>query len=158
MLIESSNMKARDTAELLLIATATAAAWFLRPSLPAQMAFGELILAAAVLLLAQGLIRDLYVKFSARRVEHATQASGTPKRGIFCMCMESTLGVVGIVAGAALLLSGISARVQLPSFFWPGCILITCLFGFIIKNYVLDWQTWPWRIRREENHSSVVFW
>jgi len=153
-------MKRRDTIELILIAFVSAAAWFLRASLPAELAIGELILAAAVMLLGQGLIRDLYVKFSASRAASAAQPDGPtpPKKGLFCMCMESTIGVVGVVAGGALLLSGISARVQLPIFFWPACVALTCLFGFVIKNYVLDWQTWPWRIRREEDHSSVVFW
>jgi hypothetical protein len=88
-----------------------------------------------------------------------TEPGGKPTRQpIFCMCMESSVGVVGVVAGGALLLSGIRAQVQLAGVFWPAFVFFTCLIGFVIKNYVFDWQTWPWRIRRVEDHSSIVFW
>src|SRR5262245_48252220 len=107
-----STMTTREKVELLLICIVAGAAWFLAAKLPQKLAVGEVVLAASVFLLGQGLLRDLWIKYVVKPA-----APAEPRR-IVCMCMESTVGVVGVTAGAAILLCGIRSSVQLPNVFW----------------------------------------
>jgi hypothetical protein len=127
------------------------------------------ILTASVLLLGQGLIRDLWMKYGAKREHPAAEAQSTatdaaqtgpaappkPQR-IVCMCAESTVGVAGVVAGLTVVLCGIRSTVDLPSVFWPALVLIVGVTGFIIKDYVLDWKSRS--VRRVKDHSSIIPW
>ena len=72
------------------------------------------------------------------------------------MCMESTVGASGVIAGCAILLCGIRTSVELPLVFWPLLILVVCAIGFAIKDLVIDWKTW--KIRHEKDHQSIIPW
>ena len=143
-------MTTREKVELLLICCVAGAAWFFTARLPHQLAAGELILAASVFLLSQGLLRDLWIKYVVKPA-----APAQPRR-IVCMCMESTVGVAGVTAGAAILLCGIRSSVQLPQLFWPLLVLCVGVVGFVIKDFVIDWKTW--KVRKEKDHQSVIPW
>jgi hypothetical protein len=143
-------MTTREKVELLLICILAAAAWFFAPKLPQKLAIGEVVLAASVFLLGQGLLRDLWIKYVVKPA-----APAEPRR-IVCMCMESTVGVVGVSAGGAILLCGIRSSVALPGIFWPLLILIVGAVGFAIKDFVIDWKTW--KVHREKDHQSVIPW
>jgi hypothetical protein len=144
-------MTRRESVELCVIAAAAVAACFI-PRLPTTIPIGYLVLAVSVGLLGQGLIRDLFIKYG--------KAAGVPaaaqKRGMVCMCMESTVGVAGVIAGLCVLFIGVSRRIILPPYFWPAAIIVVGLIGFIIKDYILDWTTWPWRNRKQKDHSSDI--
>jgi hypothetical protein len=155
LLREEFLMTRREVGELCLIAAAAGSACFI-PRLPATIPIGELVLAGSVALLAQGLIRDLVIKYGG--ASKGAQTAPAQKRGIVCMCMESTVGVAGVAAGICVLLAGIRRPVALPVYFWPVAIAVVGVTGFIIKDYVIDWTRRPWRIRKEKDHSSVVFW
>ena len=77
-------MRTREKTELGLIAVVAALAWFFAAKFPARLSVGYLILAAAVLLLGQGLLRDLWIKFGAGRdhpaasPEHAASPKTAP--------------------------------------------------------------------------------
>ncbi len=150
-------MTLREKVELLLISAAAGAAAAI-PGLPRRVATGELILAASVLLLGQGLIRDLWIKYRAPKPPPAPADAAEPSkpRGLFCMCMESTVGMLGVIAGCGIVLAGVRHPIDLPAYFWPVAVLVIGVIGFVIKDYVLDWKTWS--IRREKDHQNVVFW
>jgi hypothetical protein len=143
-------MTTREKVELLLICIVAAAAWFFAAKLPHNLRAGEIILAASGILLFQGLLRDLWIKYVAR------PPAPVQPRKIMCMCMESTVGASGVIAGAAILLCGIRHSVDLPQLFWPLLILIVGIVGFAIKDLVIDWKTW--RVRKEKDHQSVIPW
>lgn len=103
----------------------------------------NLLLLSAVLLLLQGFLRDLYLLRSGRWSRH----SGG-RRGWF-LCMESTLGL--FLLGQAALLSAIRAdvSVQLPVSGWMLLLSLWWLFGYSIRDFVLE-------LRRDPNHFNLL--
>ena len=156
-------MRTREKIELGLIATVAVTTWFFATRLPVKLPAGYLILAASVLLLGQGLLRDLYVKYIAKKDHPAVaaaaaidgQPANAPKK-IVCMCMESTVGVAGVVGGLAILLCGIGSIVEVPFYFWPALVLCVGVVGFVIKDFVLDWKARS--VRRVKDHQSIIPW
>lgn len=146
-----SFMTSREKGELVLIAVAIGASAALKNKMPAKLSSGDLVLYASILLLAQGLVRDLWIKYAAPKVEAKPKKSGP-----ICMCMESTVGVLGVIAGLMLLFVGTQTPMKLASWFWPALVGGVLVIGFLIKDFVLDWRTRS--IRREKDHQSIVFW
>ncbi len=160
-------MRTREKIELGLIATVAVATWFFATRLPVKLPAGYLILAASVLLLGQGLLRDLYVKYVAKKDHPAADpstgsgptpstGSGTAPKRIVCMCMESTVGVAGVIGGLAILLCGIGRIIEVPTFFWPALVIGVGVVGFVIKDFVLDWKARS--VRRVKDHQSIIPW
>jgi len=146
-----SFMTSREKSELVLIAVAIGASTALKNKLPAKMSSGDLVLYASIVLLAQGLVRDLWIKYATPKVE-----AKPAKTGPICMCMESTVGVLGVIAGLLLLFVGTRTPLELATWFWPAVVGGVLVLGFLIKDFVLDWRTRS--IRREKDHQSIVFW
>ena len=138
-----------EKAELSLVACAVALSVPLRPWLPTAMAPGLLILSASGLLLFQGLLRDLWIKYG-------TRPDGEAGTKILCMCMESTIGTTGVIAGAAALLGGLGGVWSLPGLFWPLFALGVGSTGFLIKDLIIDVDHRS--IRREKGHRSIIVW
>ena len=192
-------MRTREKIELGLIATVSVVTWFFATRLPVKLPAGYLILAASVLLLGQGLLRDLYVKYVAKKDHPAADpstgsglapstgsglapstgsglapstgsglapstgsglapstGSGTAPKRIVCMCMESTVGVAGVIGGLAVLLCGIGRIIEVPTFFWPALVIGVGVVGFVIKDFVLDWKARS--VRRVKDHQSIIPW
>ena len=122
----------------------------IRHKLPAKIEVGEAVLLAAVLLLVQGLVRDLVGQRIAR-----AQAAG-PLARITCVCAESTIGVGLIVAGALLVLAWSPIVLRTPAVTWPIAVAIVMVFGFATRHLVIDWRAR--RLRWEPNHAGVVVW
>lgn len=149
-----SFMTSREKGELVLILLAVAAAATLHARLPAKMSSGDIVLYASILLLAQGLVRDLWIKFTGPKpTENAAPKHAS---GPICMCVESTVGVLGVIVGLLFVFVGTQTSVKLESWFWPTLVGGTLTFGFLIKDFVLDWRTRS--IRREKDHQNIVFW
>ncbi|MFA9419595.1 MAG: hypothetical protein ACERLB_05555, partial [Gammaproteobacteria bacterium] len=87
-------MTKTETIELGLIPVLGAGFWLMAPLLPDRIGAGKLLLWTSALLLLQSLIRDLWL---LARQKHNVKP-GPPKKER-CMCVESTVGATGIVAG-----------------------------------------------------------
>ncbi len=136
--------------ELGLIPLAGAALWLSAPALPSRTDFGTLLLLASSLFLAQGLIRDLCLLAEAKRHLPEPGSRVSP-----CMCLESAIGLTGVLSGLALLGVGLSGRIAMTPGRWTFAALAVLLTGFALKDFVFEWS--PWRIRREKNHLNVIF-
>lgn len=155
-------MNKTDKVEIALICLATVLAAAATKILPRQLALGEIALAASALLLGQGLARDLWLKYGRKNVAEPVcvvrKGNDTPtgnRKPAACMCVESSIGAFGIVAGALALLSGASGTATLPVYFWPVLVPTVGFIGFAMKSLVIDWKAR--RIRIESDHSSVRF-
>ena len=114
------------------------------------MPIGMLALVAASVLLTQGLLRDAWLLWRRR------QADSTPaETGQRCLCVESGLGVLALVVGVALLLSGTGGTVTLQRLGWAVLVVTSLATGFALKNWVFEWN--PWRLRREKDHANIIF-
>lgn len=133
----------------LIIALALSVVWAI-PYLPAVIRWGDLILAAAVLILVQTLLRDLIILAGRRQASGPTR----PRRVARCMCVESLIGLGGVLVGGLLLGSGLSSPVELPCWGYGLTILLSLGLGFGVKDLVLHLK--PLAIRREPNHHSIV--
>lgn len=141
----------REKGELVLIVLATSGSAALHTRFPAKLSSGDIVLYASILLLAQGLVRDLWIKYTTPKPTAKPEAVGP-----ICMCVESTVGVLGVIAGLLLLFAGTHTPLKLASWFWPVLVCGVLIVGYLIKDLVLDWRTKT--IRREKDHQSIVFW
>jgi hypothetical protein len=139
-----------EKAELILIAMISVIFWFFAPKLPVIFGFGKLLLDLSAILLFQSLIRDLWL---LTKKKHEAQTS--PKRLMRCMCIESTIGAIGVIIGAFLLGSGLDQPIIMEQWMWGTIVMVTMSFCFVIKDYVIKLN--PLRIRKDKDHQSIVF-
>ena len=145
-----SDMTAAERTELALIPLAGVVVWLLAERLPASIGIGSILLAASVLLLFQGLIRDLWLLFKRRR-----QSQTGPRQEALCMCVESTVGVTGVVAGLILVGAAADTTLVMSQALWVMLAVVVLALGFAIKDFVFEWR--PFRIRRDKDHVNLVF-
>lgn len=133
--------------ELGLISLPGLAVWLMPGVLPASIGMGSLLLWASALLLLQGLLRDLWLL--------ARQQPTRPQIRLRCMCIESTVGLAGVIAGLVILGSVFDWMVSMETWIWSLLLTLVLLSGFVIKDYVFVWP--PLRIRKVKNHGAIVF-
>jgi len=119
-----------------------------------QVSVGRIFLLASVFLLVQSLIRDLWllVRDKRKSKSHALKAKAITAR---CMCVESTIGIIGVIIGLVLLGSNVTIMIMMDYWHWSVLAVLVSSFGFGVKDYVLEWN--PWRIRRDKDHMNIVF-
>jgi len=137
-----------EKAELTIIAIVTISTFLLAPAIRVELAVSRLVLYAAATLLLQGLVRDLWIL--ARRVARPEAAKVEAR----CVCLESAVGLLGILLGLMMFALGLGGSVSLGSLAWCASIFSVLLLGFTIKDYVMEWH--PWRIYQEKNHINVI--
>ena len=145
-----SDMTTAEKVEIGVIPIVGLVLWLMTASLPSQISIGSLLLGSSVLLLLQGLIRDLWL---ISKQNHQTQA-GQPQTAM-CMCVESTAGVTGVVAALIILGSGIDSQLPVGSWIWGAFAVAVLSVGFVIKDFVFEFR--PFRIRREKDHMNIIF-
>ena len=138
-----------ERTELALIPVAAATTWTLAARLPTAPGVGTLLLVGAVLLLLQGLLRDLWLLWRRRTAPPA----GQPRR-MACLCLESTLGSTGVLAGLVVLGSGLPWRLALPAWGWGLLVGGVLALGFAIKDVVIALR--PLRVVRDPDHLNIV--
>ncbi|RLA13742.1 MAG: hypothetical protein DRQ59_04655 [Gammaproteobacteria bacterium] len=136
--------------ELALIPVLGIGTWLLAPLLPARIGIGKLLLWTSALLLLQSLVRDFWLL--ARQKHNLEPGPLTKAR---CMCVESTLGATGIVAGIIILGSGVDRLVTMNGWSWGLLVMLVMATGLFIKDFVVEWG--PLRFRRDKNHMNIVF-
>ena len=144
-------MSAPSTAvrlEIALVAATVVPVALVRHRLPHAVALGDLFFAGAIVLLAQGLARDLARLASRRRA--------VAERKVTCVCVESVVGLGSVVAGAALVIAGSSVRVPMAPAAWPLALACVALLGTATREIVFDWRRG--RFRREVDHGANVVW
>ncbi len=142
-------MKRLEWFELGLIVLVTVLTWVMAGRLPLVMGLGRILLICSALLLFQGLLRDLVLLHRSTREKQ----QANPRQAL-CMCMESTVGITGIVAGSILLLGGFSHSIGMSEVYWTGLIGLTLVTGFLIKDLVIE--TGPLRIVRDPDHVNII--
>lgn len=169
-------MSKLERVELLLIAPAGVGwAWSISVLSPMDissldLSLGHWVLWASALLLFQTLIRDLWLMRRKPRAGESVSSRGirsinrpvdppvdppVDKGSGRLMCIESSLGMVGVVIGAGLFLSGLGGRIELG---FGSVVLLGWLVlvgGFLIKDWVID-ATDGLRFRRDPDHRNIV--
>lgn len=121
---------------------------WLTPGNGITLEMGESIAAGALLLLIQGFFRDLYLLWESKR----SQPAPTSAR---CFCIESAVGLTGVICGIGLTAIGFSHSIHLEATQVMILIGAVLVLGFLLKDFVFEWS--PWRIFREKNHAQVIF-
>lgn len=144
-------MTSAEKVEVGLIPLVGMAVWLTAPNLPSHVSISSLLLGSSVLLLFQGLLRDLWLISIQNR-----HTQNEPPQQALCMCVESTIGVTGVAAGLILLGSGASdLQLSIASGMWSGLSVAMLVTGFWIKDFVFEWR--PFRVRRDKDHLNIVF-
>lgn len=144
------SLSPAEKVELAAIPLAAAATAVLGPRTGVRLELGELVAGAALLILIQGFFRDLWLLREARRKQAAA-----PAREARCLCVESALGMTGVVAGIGLVGLGLTAPVAVSAAGLAGGVAAAMAAGFLLKDYVFEWS--PWKIYREKDHAQVIF-
>jgi hypothetical protein len=142
-------MTREEWVEVLVIGAVASMSWLAWPYFPSPTPVWQIVLGVSALLLLQSLVRDVAIVLRTR-----SAASEEPRKEASCMCLESTVGATGIVAGAVLAGLGSSAQVALGR---PGFVLAvagTMTLGFVIKDWVISWR--PLGVRREKDHLNLI--
>ena len=71
------------------------------------------------------------------------------------MCVESTVGATGVVAGLVVLGSAMDSTLSTSPLLVSTVVIGVLVVGFAIKDLILDFR--PFRIRREKDHLNIVF-
>lgn len=108
-----------------------------------------MFLTVAALILAQSLLRDLWLLSRLRR-----SPTGVQRRAASCMCVESTVGLVGVLIGSILLGAGGSATLRIQPWGWAALVGLAMSFAFLLKDFVIEWK--PWRIVRDKDHVNIA--
>lgn len=144
------RMTAAEKFELALIPLTGVAIVLAGDWLPASIGIGSILLATSVLLLFQGLIRDLWLLSNSSR-----RLYSDARQEVLCMCVESTVGVTGVTAGLIILGSGIDLRLPMSAWIWAGLAVAVLTIGFLVKDLVFEGR--PFRIRQDKNHVNIIF-
>ena len=140
-------MTSAERFELSCAPLAAAAAWVAWPALPHRAAIGYVLLAASALLLLQSLLRDLWLLRAARgRTSDPRTASA--------MCVESLVGMAGVVAGGLASFAAAAATIELSRVALALGVLAVVVAGFLLKDWVVERR--PWRLRREPDHLNLI--
>ena len=139
-----------EKVELGAVAAVPALVAWLAPRPHLALEAGELVAGAALLILVQGFFRDLWLLRQAKR-----NPAAAPAREAQCMCVESALGMTGLLAGIGLVAVGLDGVVALTPPALTAAVFGTMLAGFLLKDFVFEWS--PWRIYREKDHAQVIF-
>lgn len=136
--------------EIVAIVIFVLSVYFIKDIFPSNIAVGNLLLNASSMLLAQSLIRDVWFIFNARSTKQLV-----PKKIAQCMCLESTVGISGVLIG--ILLIGVKIDWLIVMTWWTWMILVGIILsiGFYIKDFVFEWR--PWRVYRDKNHMNIIF-
>jgi len=138
-----------ETSELCLIFALTLFLGLGGVILPSSLSLGRIILFFSALLLFQGLVRDVSLLIRDR---HITQ--DVPAKAAHCLCMESSIGILGVTLGLFIWATGVQQSLTMTSPLWSLIILLVLLFGFFIKDYVIAWK--PLHIRKEKDHLNLI--
>ena len=71
------------------------------------------------------------------------------------MCLESTVGITGVLIGAGFLGFGSNLPIVMDKGWWSVLVVLIFGTGFVIKDFVIEAN--PWRIIRDRNHMNIVF-
>ena len=142
-------MTGAERIELAIIPIIGLGIFYLAAVFPDDIPAGRLFLAMSALILFQSLLRDLWL-LSRQRSDEQTHGVSAQ-----CMCIESTVGMTGILIGAVILGAGIGEPVSMGDWSWSILVMAILSCGFLMKDFVFEWN--PWRIRRDKNHLNIVF-
>ena len=142
-----------EYAELLLILLLVVfVVWWFAPQYQV-ISLARLCLWLSVLLLSQSLIRDSWLLWH-KLVKRQSDEKETVEP-LSCMCIESTVGAVGVLVGIILALSGFEVMLELGSTGWGVSVFLVLAVGFLVKDWLFGWQ--PWRLLRDKDHKNIVF-
>ncbi|CAM2846925.1 hypothetical protein [Rariglobus hedericola] len=135
--------------ELGLIALATGALALVAGRLPKELEIGSFLAIGALALLGQGLLRDIWLLTKQRRA-----GAGVHREEARCICMESTVGLGGVLTGILLTALAVPFAVTMAEWAWPLAGGLVWCAGFAVKDVVIQWT--PWKLRRVKDHGSIL--
>lgn len=136
-----------EKTEILLIPFIGWLVWQLNMSNSLELT--RIVLYASALLLLQGLIRDITLLMISKPNANEETIQAT------CLCVESSIGMTGIIAGAVLIGIGFDSTLNMSPLKWSMGIMGVLVIGFLIKDFVI--QAIPLRIYRDKDHMNIVF-
>ena len=146
----TSTIKQRERVELIAIGAVVLGVGALARLLPTQLPIGETIVVGCLAWLVQGGVRDVWLIYEMRH-----RPSAKPARKLACMCVESTVGLLGLLVGIGLALSGVGGQLHFSPFRWMVFAGFVFTVGFVVKDYVFSWR--PVGLRRDPDHHSIIF-
>lgn len=100
--------------------------------------------------LVQGGLRDLRLLYLLK-----SRPVTAPRRRLACLCLESSVGLTGVMVGVLLALGGLRGQITLNAGRWMLLAAAVFALGFLARDLVISWR--PPGIRRDPDHHSIIF-
>lgn len=71
------------------------------------------------------------------------------------MCLESTVGISGILIGVGFIFSGFNHTILMSTWQWWAISMTVMISSFLVKDFVIESN--PWRIIRDKDHMNILF-
>ena len=142
-------MNLREKTELILVPVAGVLCWLAAPLLPQEVGFGALVIIGSGIILLQSLIRDLCILAYQKKSSEDNRT-----RQARCICLESLVGLMGIVIGIAFMMAGVPGPVEMTATCWSLVVMAALITGFMIRDFVLELK--PFRLYRDRNHLNII--
>ena len=133
--------------EILAILLALGLVWIL--PLPDSLDLGYLVLVLAVAFMAQSLLRDIVLLAAIRRGKLVI-----PKQEKPAFCLESILGIIGVLLGIYLALVSPRGMVEMGGLHWFLALGVTMVVCFLLRDTVVQWN--PFSIYRDPGHLNYI--
>jgi len=143
------TMTRAEKNEIRLVVAAVGILAFCARRLPSKIELGSLLAIAALALLGQGLVRDVWLLTKQRKAAKAVKHEEAR-----CMCLESTVGLSGVMVGVVLTAVAVQVSVKMTAWVWPAAGAVVWGAGFAMKDMVIQWS--PWKLRRVKDHGSIL--
>lgn len=119
-------------------------------SFPTKIVFYQLVLVLSVIWFLQSLLRDVCILYKTKNTQQVSE-----KRIASCFCIESTIGILGVLLGIVLSLFLNSYMVELTQWHWIVLVTLVLIMSFLTKDYVIELKSF--RIYKEKNHMNIIF-
>lgn len=140
------GLRPAERVEALLAPLVVGGVFLATRALRLDLPLGHLLAYAAVVVLGQGLARDVS-RLVHRRLT-ATPARAPTER-LACLCAESSAGLLLVAVGLGLTLAGDPRRVLVTGDRLTLALAALLAFGFVAKDWVVV-------LRRVEDHATIA--
>lgn len=144
------SLRIHEKVEIVFIFCTVGAVWRLAHLLPDSLQLGWSFALGSLILLFQGFFRDLYLLYLQK-----AHRQDQPKRKMKCMCLESTLGTIGILIGITLALIVPDTEFPVNQLGWVVFVAVIMALGFGGKDLVVTWK--PFGLHRDPDHANIIF-
>ncbi len=148
MIVKLSQLEKAEIAFILVMVSLVVWSSFFG-LLPAKIRISSLILILSNIILVQSLLRDLILVTRSKKNKKQLK----PER---CICLESTIGLSGVVIGGFVMifLASYNSLLVMSPLKWSVMSALGLISCYMMKDWVLTWS--PFGVKYDKDHIHFL--